>query len=400
MRVLVVGATGLIGSAITAALLRQGHAVLGTTRRQSREASLKLCHLDFRFAREPDWLPLLKDIDAVINCVGVLQDSSSDSTQAAHARGPAALFAACEAADVPRIIHFSAIGVDRETPTEFSSSKALGDATLMATGLDWIILRPSVVVGASAYGGSALFRGLAALPVLPRLRGAGDLQIVQLTDIVATVLYFLRPDAPTRLAIELAGPERLSFEDVIDAYRMWMGGRPARRIGLPDWMMRFAYALGNFAGWLGWRPPIRSTAAIEMGRGAVGDAAEWIRLTGIKPTALQRALSFSPPLGSGTVVLEALSAEAGDFHGVLAVLDRYGVHVSRSRLGYRYCSYARRGCHRHRRATDRDRGCARRLGNRDRHCMAKDHAASSLRRIVPFADLRRDGHAACASTVD
>jgi hypothetical protein len=44
--------------------------------------------------RPDDWRPLLKGIDAVVNCVGVLQDSTLDSTQAAHASGPAALFAA------------------------------------------------------------------------------------------------------------------------------------------------------------------------------------------------------------------------------------------------------------------------------------------------------------------
>jgi len=33
----------------------------------------------------------------------------------------------------------------------------------MNRDLDWVILRPSVVVGSAAYGGSALFRGLAAL---------------------------------------------------------------------------------------------------------------------------------------------------------------------------------------------------------------------------------------------
>ena len=69
----------------------------------------------------------------------------------------------------------------------------------MARNLDWVILRPSVVVGRQAYGGSALFRGLAALPILPRLAGTGPLQIVQLDDLVRTVLFFLQPDAPSRL---------------------------------------------------------------------------------------------------------------------------------------------------------------------------------------------------------
>ena len=59
-----------------------------------------------------------------------------------------------------------------------------------------MILRPSVVVGRAAYGGSALFRGLAGLPVLPLIAEAGPLQVVQLDDVVNTVLFFLRPEDP------------------------------------------------------------------------------------------------------------------------------------------------------------------------------------------------------------
>jgi uncharacterized protein YbjT (DUF2867 family) len=208
--------------------------------------------LDIRSANCPeDWVPHLKGIDAVVNCAGVLQDGGQDSTDAAHATGPAALFAACEQVGVRRIIHLSAIGVDRETPSAFSRSKSLGEKALMATGLDWVILRPSVVVGRSAYGGSALFRGLAALPLVPRTADAGLLQIVQLDDVVDTVSWFMRPEAPSRVQLELAGPDRLSFDDVVASYRQWLGWRPARRVAAPRWLMSLAYQLGDFAGWLG-----------------------------------------------------------------------------------------------------------------------------------------------------
>ena len=107
--------------------------------------------------------------DAVVNCAGVLQDNANDSTAAVHGSSPAALYTACARASIKRVVHISAIGVDRQAPTAFSRSKAQGDAALMASGLDWVVLRPSVVVGRAAYGGSALFRGLAALPLLPRI---------------------------------------------------------------------------------------------------------------------------------------------------------------------------------------------------------------------------------------
>src|SRR5437762_8440506 len=52
--------------------------------------------------------------------------------------------------------------------------------------------------------------------------------------------------------------------------------------------------LGDVAGWLGWRPPLRSTARHEIRRGAVGDPRPWIELTGIVPRPLSAALASRP----------------------------------------------------------------------------------------------------------
>jgi hypothetical protein len=186
------------------------------------------------------------------------------------------------------------MGVDRGPASRFSATKQAGDAALEASGLDWVILRPSVVVGRSAYGGSALLRGLAALPILPRIPDAGVLDIVQLDDVADTVARLVRPDAPSRLALDLPGPERLRFDEVVGAYRAWLGWRPARLVAVPGWAMGLAYRLGDLVAWLGWRPPIRTTARLEILRGATGDSSAWRAATGIDPTPLAAALAGEP----------------------------------------------------------------------------------------------------------
>lgn len=298
MRILLTGATGFIGSALTARLQAEGHEVWAVTRRAGsaarRLSPARWIELDVGRAVTPQaWAAHLEGVDAVINCVGALQDGAGDSTSAAHVAGPAALFAACEAAGVRRVIHFSAMGVDRGPKSAFSRTKAEGEAALMARDLDWVILRPSVVLGRSVYGASALIRGLAAVPFMPRIKEAGELQVVQLSEVVETVLFFLQPSAPARVALEVAGPERLSFEEVVAAYRSWLGYPPARPAP-GGGLMPLLYRLGDLAGLLGWRPPVRSNARREMTRGAVGDPGPWTALTGIRPKPLAAALAADP----------------------------------------------------------------------------------------------------------
>jgi hypothetical protein len=164
----------------------------------------------------------------------------------------------------------------------------------MQRDLDWIILRPSVVVGRPAYGGSALFRGLGALPILPSLPHTGPLQIVQLDDLLATIIFFLQPEAPVRVAMDVAGPRRLSFDEVVAQYRRWFGWGTARVVKLPGFMATLLYKAGDLAGWFGWRPPVRSTAAREITRGAVGDPTLWTDLTGVTPRDLADAQAATP----------------------------------------------------------------------------------------------------------
>jgi len=106
---------------------------------------------------------------------------------------------------------------------------------------------------------------------------------VALEDVVATVEYFLRDEARARVAVELAGPECFAFSDLVGLYRKWLGMAPAVAFVLPRWLASVVYGLGDMAGKLGWRSPFRSTAKTEIARGAVGDVADWKRLTGIEP---------------------------------------------------------------------------------------------------------------------
>ena len=60
--------------------------------------------------------------------------------------------------------------------------------------------------------------------------------MVQLDDLVRTVLFFLKPEAPSRIALEIAGPERLSLDEVLVAYRRWLGRGDARFVTVPRWL--------------------------------------------------------------------------------------------------------------------------------------------------------------------
>jgi uncharacterized protein YbjT (DUF2867 family) len=295
-RVLLLGAGGFIGSAVLARLVADGTRVRAVVRRAAQAielAGVEWRVLDLKRLVDPeDWLPHLEAIDAVVNCAGVLQ--GGDDLLAVHVDSARALYSACERTGVRRVVHVSAVGAERAAVSEFSATKRLGEEALMATALDWVVLRPSVVVGRAAYGGTALLRGLAALPVTPVFPDAGPLQVVQLDELVATVVALARRGAPARIALDVVGPERLPFGDVVATLRAWLRLPPAPRWRVPRVLAALGYRLGDFVRVLGWRVAVGSVARRELVRGAVGDPAAWQTLMGLQPTSLADALAREP----------------------------------------------------------------------------------------------------------
>jgi len=163
MRVLVTGADGFIGRQIAAGLAAAGHAVVPCGRGRC----------DFARDHSPEiWLPRLEEIDAVVNCAGILRERKRDTFDRVYVQAPRALFEACARAGVQRIVQVSSLGDPANN--EFIASKHRGDAELMKLDLDWMILRPSVVYTTrGAHGGTALLRAMSALPLARSRRAAG-----------------------------------------------------------------------------------------------------------------------------------------------------------------------------------------------------------------------------------
>jgi uncharacterized protein YbjT (DUF2867 family) len=222
MRVLVCGANGFIGSALCAGLTQGGHRVL----RGVRPPAVDPDEVAMDFARDVSveaWLPRVREVDAVVNAVGAMAGARM---QAVHADAPLALFAACSHIGVHRVVQISALGAAAKAPTAFLRTKHEADCGLMASGLEWFVLRPSLVAGRDGVSSRAM-RVLASLPAIP-LPGAGtqSLQPVALGDLVEAVLRCLSA-TPAAQTVDVVGPQPLTLAQMLARYRAVLAlGRP------------------------------------------------------------------------------------------------------------------------------------------------------------------------------
>lgn len=235
MKILVTGASGFIGGAIQQTLQEAGHTVVPIARRYG---------ISFNEMLQPEqWLPYLAGVEVVINAVGIIAETRGQSFDKLHTRAPLALFKASEQQGVKRVIQISALGVEQAL-VPYQASKKAADEGLKVLNLDWFILRPSLVYGVGG-ASDAMFRRLAALPIIS-LPGGGQQQIqpVNISDVVASVLHCLNAE-PTKQVLEVVGPKPYTLETWLQALRAQQGKKPALTISIPWSLIMLSAQLGH-----------------------------------------------------------------------------------------------------------------------------------------------------------
>jgi uncharacterized protein YbjT (DUF2867 family) len=273
MKILILGATGFIGSAVAARLLGDGHEIVGLSRNPGRarirQPSIGWITADLAAMTRPShWRQILDGCDVVVNSAGALQDGLSDDLQATQETAMLALYEAAQTAGIRMVVQISA-RTDRSGGDQpFLATKRNADRALAASGLPHVILRPSLVIGRDAHGGTSLLRALAALPfVLPLVHAASPVQTVALDDVSAIVAASVAGRLPPDADLDLGNSEILSLADLVLLHRRWLGLRRASVIPVSTALARPVTWLADVAGRLGWRSPLRSTAMTVMSEG-------------------------------------------------------------------------------------------------------------------------------------
>jgi uncharacterized protein YbjT (DUF2867 family) len=299
-KILVLGASGLIGRFVTDDLRARGYQVVGVARRLSVSQKATASDLEMPIlSMDSAALARLlrdRDITLVVNCLGVLQDGPGSDTRAVHLDFVARLLQAIrESGRAIRFVHISIPGTAEGDHTAFSQTKREAERLIATFGTPYAILRPGFVVAPSAYGGSAMLRALAAFPIdLAAVEAATPFQPVAVADIAATIAWLanrnINDEAVAAVAWDLMQPQPVTLGHIIDQFRRSFGTANYPRITLPALLLDLGAKLGDLASLLGWAPPMRSTAITELRRGVQGEPSAWITATGIVPIAVDEGV--------------------------------------------------------------------------------------------------------------
>ncbi|KZL23971.1 NAD dependent epimerase/dehydratase family protein [Pseudovibrio sp. WM33] len=296
---IVLGAYGFIGAACVKHLQHSGFHVTGVGRSQSAARQcfpeLQWHFLDIASATTEDWSKIFEAADVVINASGALQDSAKDNLEAIHVQ---AIEHMCEAlVNTDKLfIQISAAGVALDATTNFFRTKAKGDAIIRQQLEHAIILRPALVIGPQAYGGTALLRAASAMPLVGfKVFPKSQIQAIALDDLAQAVTHCALGKIPTGTTADLAEETPQTLWQLTKAIRAWQGFPQWRyAVTTPNWLLTVTSKLADALGGLRWRSPLRSTSIETLQNGITADTSIWQKAGGFRCKSLDETLRCLP----------------------------------------------------------------------------------------------------------
>jgi len=295
MRILITGANGFIGQYLVSALTEQDHQISACVRDASTYTQdhhfIDVIHCDYNNdTHVDDWLPRLRNIDVVINAVGIIKQTKYQKFNLLHRDTPIALFKACEHMGISKVIQVSALGADETAFSQYHLSKKAADDYLMTLDLNWIIVMPSIVYGPGAKSMS-LFTTMAALPVTPIINtGNQAIQPIHINDVCLAINELVHDGAVTSIRIPFIGPTSITMKELYIQLKQWLGLKKYRFMSVP-------FNIAMIMAWFTQFIPknLVTPESIKMlNKGNTHDVSPFIRIFDFTPISITESLNQNP----------------------------------------------------------------------------------------------------------
>jgi uncharacterized protein YbjT (DUF2867 family) len=217
MRLLVTGGSGFLGRFVLAEAARRGHSCVALARSETAAQAVAAAGA----------LPLAGNLDDPAALAGAFASTDCDALVNLASLGfghAPAIIAAASTAGLDRAVFVSTTAVTTALPAPSKAARLAAELAIRESGLSWTILRPTMIYGAPGDRNLARLLTLLAragrgwpLPVPVPVPGGGQRlqQPVHVADLAGAVLNAVERPQAARRRYDVAGPEPLTFADLL-----------------------------------------------------------------------------------------------------------------------------------------------------------------------------------------
>jgi NADH dehydrogenase len=237
--IFVTGAGGFIGQDFIRKLAPSASRTLKVLTRQPRGTAYSEGNIQEIVGDllEPDtYGRALQGCDTVVHLAAATGRAAPKDYERVNVEGTRALLRACKAAGVRRFLHVSTIaaGYADQSYYPYAKTKAEAEQLVRQSGLEFVIVRPTLVLGEKSPIWNTLLK-ISKLPVVPLFEGSRPVSVqpVHVDDIVRGLVLLLESDRFDGEVLELGGPQPITFRAFIELTQRAVRDTPGKLLRIP-----------------------------------------------------------------------------------------------------------------------------------------------------------------------
>jgi uncharacterized protein YbjT (DUF2867 family) len=224
-RIAITGGTGFVGIHTARALSKAGHQlrlVARGTRELPRALGAEVVRADV-VADNGRLVEALRGCDVVVNLVAIIRERGRQTFERVNRCGAENVASAAHQAGVGHIVHVSANGADPDPYFAYLASKWNGEQAVIASGVPYTVLRPSIMFGPGDGFFTVLTKLIRLNPVIPVVGdGRAMFQPIAVSDVARIISDCVERGADHEVH-EVGGPDHLSYEQILDTIKAELG---------------------------------------------------------------------------------------------------------------------------------------------------------------------------------
>ncbi len=288
MNIAITGANGSAGSILLRHLAGQEdiHAVACVRLAQAAAALPSSPRISPRVIDYDDRKGLasaLRGAGSVVHLAGILLESATSNYETANVEATRAVVEACKAAGVPHIVLVSVLGADPHSANRFLRSKGLAEGIVAGSGLSAAIIRTPILLGPGTAGARAVVHAASKQTVTLLGGGRHSIRPLDVDDLSRAILHCCRAPRAGAAVYELAGPEPVTYREVVARTARLMGREVSVR-SMPVWLATLGAALAGLRRRGGMTPTVIEVITSNEAVHANADAELGVTLTPLSAT--------------------------------------------------------------------------------------------------------------------
>jgi uncharacterized protein YbjT (DUF2867 family) len=239
-KILVMGASGFVGSNLTKTLLADGYAVRCLARTPSKIQDLATAGCEIvqgDISGLESIQNAVKSVDVVYISIHTLSvqpaNKEGRNFMDIEMNGLQNIITACQMHGVKRVVYVTFIGASPNAPNQLSRDRWQAEQLLLNSGLDVTVIRPGMIVGVGGQGYNMVVSNAKKSFAVIMGSGQNRFQSIAVTDLAYYLVGVLNEPLTYGQCYEVGGDEILSMNEMVDSVADVLGRKHPMKFHLP-----------------------------------------------------------------------------------------------------------------------------------------------------------------------